>query len=206
MTITELFKYGKQKWMENCLYSGEILLNSAQAFGETSLSIGAHDPEELIINQTIDPKTNNVKIIAEKNNQEITPIGSIKESVISKTDYYIYCLSLVGHSNKIYEAFKADTMIHIKEPQIFIERMYKALDQKFPNYSNLGKPITYIDESSWVSAEVDVFFNKNGTYKYQKEFRFVCLPDDAKQNLKPLLLSVGNIEDIADIHFKNYGS
>jgi len=189
--------------MKNFLYSGEILLNSAQAFGETSLSIGAHDPEELIINQTIDPETNNVKIIAAKINQEIIPVGPITESIISKTDYYIYCLSLVGHSNKIYEAFKADTMIHIKKPQIFIERMYKALDQKLTNYSNIGKPVTYIDESSWVSAEVDVFFNKNGTYKYQKEFRFVCLPDSEEQNLRPILLRIGNIEDIADIYFKD---
>jgi len=193
--------------MLSLLTKGEIQLNPASHYKDTTLPIGAIDPEELSITQSIDPIKHNAKITvysSDRNNLkgEIKPIGVIKETASLTTDYYIYCLSL-RHDAQLFEAFQADSYIHIRNSELFIERVYKVLDDFLPGWINIAKPVIYLNENQYLFDKPDVCFCKKIKYSYQREFRFCCLPESKQNNLTPILVNIGKIDDIADIYYKS---
>jgi len=198
--VRNLYKYGKRDHLQELLDLGTIRLSSALSFGEIALSKGAHDPEELSVAQSINPLKHNTKIVLRKNGREIKPLGTIKQKTCLRTDYYIYCLSLC-HSEKMYDDFNADACVCIKDPAIFIDKVYKALDQVLPSCAIVAKQITYLDESEYHFSHPDVCFCKKDNFRYQKEFRFVCLPEIEQKSLQHIFINIGSIKNIANIYY-----
>jgi len=202
--IKNLYKYGKKQHMLSLLTKGEICLNPASRYRDTTLPIGAIDPKELEITQSIDPIKHNAKIMVydstgKKLKGTLEPKGVIQETTSLGSDYYIYCLSL-RHDVRLFDDFAADSYVHIRNPEVFIERMYKALDYLLPDWANIAKRVFYLDETQYLFDKPDVCFCKRIKYRHQKEFRFSCLPSSKQNSLSPIFVNIGGIDDIADIY------
>lgn len=53
MDDLRLYKFGKRAYMCKLIHDGQLYLSPASKFGESGLSKGAHDPCELILEQTL---------------------------------------------------------------------------------------------------------------------------------------------------------
>lgn len=187
-----LVKFGKTDHLKNMLECGKIRINPASFYSDPSLNSAQKD-DELTIN--LDLRPSKITLTNLSNGSTIKPIGNIRYTVKSKTDYYVYCLSSLM-SFRLFSDFGANCCLVISEPEkftkYFIDKCKKKLSKNY-GWRCCGLPVKYIDPLNTDENNVEVYFTKHFKYWYQNEYRIVFLPNREINKLDILDVEIGNL-------------
>ena len=114
-------------------------------------------------------------------------------TVRSKTNYYVYCLSL-SFTPRLFLDFDADACLIIRKPNDFQKMLLSIFESKMQGWTGTGERVVYIDPLNCPLAHIDVFSSKHFRYAYQREYRLIWLPSDPKQALDHVLLELPDIK------------
>ncbi|SFN27829.1 hypothetical protein SAMN05421741_10381 [Paenimyroides ummariense] len=195
-----LFKRGKKEHIEALFEKGEVYINSIDSIRTWDDNKERSDEDDGI---NFRKYIGNAKIImceigkdAENESIELNAINTtIKQDNITKGNIYcltgIYSDDLQGERNEIkYETQSfGETIILIRKPQIFLNRVFSELEKLgYKNYKS-GRVSYYKND---YSGEIN-FFKKHEKFKSQNEFRIFISND---KNI-PLKVTIGSLKDIA---------
>lgn len=194
-----LAKYTKGRYVDSALRRGEIRISPASNYSDPSLNPAQRDGElkRVFIHPASDVE---LKVPARRGGpptKPIKPIRDVEYHLTSKTNYYVYCLS-TELDPRLLQDFDADGCLVVRDRRVFIERLLSAFERQMPGWCGMAQPVCYVDPYLSSSRDLDLFFTKPARYFYQGEFRFVWLPEDARQVLDPVLLTLGSLEDCCE--------
>jgi hypothetical protein len=194
-----LVKLGHQIFMERMISEGVIRVNPAASFNDASLNRTIRD-DELSISVRKLPEDLSVDELREKVPSEtlIPPQGFREVVVRSLTNYLVYCMSF-RYELRLFDDFQYDACVIVKNPKTFIARVQAKAAEKLPGWRLAVAPVSYIDPLNHGGALPDVFFCKHFRYAYQQEFRLGWLPPRKIDNLDPLDLRLGALDDLAEL-------
>lgn len=201
-----LAKYGKRQHLRETLHKGLVRVAPASSYSDPSLNRAIKD-NELEIAVLIPPSEVKVKIPAYPGGPPVVPVevrGNVTRRLSSKTDYYVYCLSMVLDC-RLFDDFQADACLIITRPKEFIERLESTFERAMPGWSGISWPVQYVDPFlhagplNTPDGNLDVYLCKHFRYSYQEEYRFIWLPDQAQQFLTPMFLELGSLEDCCEM-------
>lgn len=138
---------------------------------------------------------NNPTITHVTTGQSIVPIGDVVETSNIDSDYLTLCLATL-YSDHFYKDFEgSDACLVIHDPNEYFNRMYKAIDMVLPNsWGAVDGAVTYGGRS-----KLGVPFTKPEAFMFQFEWRLVCLPIPSLSKCKAAIITLGSIEDIAEL-------
>jgi hypothetical protein len=201
-----LVKYGEAKYLRDMLDHGIIRVSGASFYADPSLNPAIKD-DELRISLSALGSEVKLKIPEHRGGpptKEVPALGNVTFSYASKTNYYVYCLSTTLDC-RLFPDFKADACVIISNPTEFIKRVYACFDRAVPGWSGITWPVVYLDPFlsrlplKTPDGRVDVHLCKHFRFAYQKEFRFVWLPDEMKTDLQPVFLKPGSLKEFCEL-------
>lgn len=186
----KLYRYSERRWLDRSLRFGEFRLRPASDYKDMEDSAARTDDEQkrrLVLR--------NAKITHVSTGQRIIPIGDVVISSCIESDYLVLCLATM-HSTHFYEDFKgSDACLIIHNPNEFFNRMYSVIDSVLPrSWAAADGPVSY-----GRSSKLGVPFTKPEHFMFQFEWRFACLPIPSLNRCEPTMITLGSIEDIAEI-------
>jgi hypothetical protein len=189
------FKYGKSKYLKQALNEKRIRISPASSYDDPSLNPAIRDKE---LEFSIYPLPSEVKMKAYDGKTREYKGDIHAENLVytrrSKTNYYVYCLSL-SFAPRLFLDFDADACLVIRKPSEFEDLILSAFESKMKDWSGVGRKVVYIDPLNSLMKDIEVFSSKHFRYAYQKEYRFIWLPPNPEQNLDHILIDVPNIEE-----------
>lgn len=194
-----LIKYGKRKHLQKTYDEGLIRLSPASFYDDPSLNPAVKDKELELTVEAL-PREAELYLVDEhtgEKKQRLSPINNIEVTFLSKSDYYVYCMSH-AYDIRLFHDFDADCCLIIKNPKEFIERLITAFHDSMPGYIDQDQRVKYIDPLT-SSGKIDVFFSKHFRYAYQKEFRIVWLPPSLVRKFDAVVLDLGSLTNCTEI-------
>ncbi|WP_459991228.1 hypothetical protein [Methylosoma difficile] len=195
-----LVKFGKYEYLRPTLDTGLVRIMPASYYDDPSLNSAIRD-SELEVSIFGLPSETKIEAICGKTGESkvlIEPIGNIKYTRQSSTNYYAYCLAS-AYSPRLFGDFEADCCLIIKNPCQFVELLMLEFYKKYPDFSASSESVHYFDPLNAKSANLDVFFSKHFRYSYQKEYRIIWLPPKAIMALEPVFLELGSLSSFCEI-------
>lgn len=92
------------------------------------------------------------------------------------------------------EFSETDACLVVRDVEQFSERLHESVESMLPSFSGVDGPIVYVGRSP-----LGAVFTKPTKYLSQQEWRFAWRTRTATSQLQPVMVAVGNIEDIAEI-------
>ena len=135
--------------------------------------------------------------------QKIPIIGDMKK-ILSSSNYYAYCLSY-DLDLRMFKEFAYDACLVIKSPDVFIQKLEKAIKRYIPNWYFYYGPISYYDPRHHHEKEYLMPGDcKDFSFAYQKEYRLLWDPlkptSVDQQILQPIKIEIGSLHDISTIY------
>lgn len=186
----KLYRYSDQKWLDRSLRLGEFRLRPASDYKSMEGSAARTDDEQHRRIVLRNPQITHVKT-----GQPIIPIGDVVMASETESDYLTLCLATV-YSDHFYQDFEdSDACLIIHDPNEFFDRMYKAIDSVLPNsWGAVDGPVSYGS-----SSKLGAPFMKPEKFLFQFEWRFACLPIPSLSKCEATVVTLGSIEDIAEV-------
>jgi hypothetical protein len=189
------FKYGKPKYLKQALNEKKIRISPASSYDDPSLNFAIRDKE---LELSIYPLPSEVKMKAYDGKTGEYKGDIHPENLVytkrSKTNYYVYCLSL-SFAPRLFLDFDADACLVIRKPREFEETILSVFESKMQDWSGVGQRVAYVDPLNCTMADINVFSSKHFRYAYQREYRFIWLPHNPEQTLDHIFIEVPNIEE-----------
>lgn len=217
-----LVKYGRPDDMENLYKHGLVWINPASSYDNPEYNQAIRDKERKLTFKggfvmkehpkrfvTKDFPSNYLQDISELDFVRMFDAPILTENAVAnfdvemKTDYWSYCMSgkLLP---RLFSDFDKTACVLIKrEP--FIERLRAKIKEKKPETSFCAGFIDYQDPLGAYAkrriniSSIPVYMTKWFRYAYQEEFRLVWIPHPFQENLNPMELEIGSLEDIAKL-------
>jgi hypothetical protein len=195
-----LVKIGKYVHMQTMIETGEIRIAPASSYADKSLAIAIRDNElEILAHYAVADIHKTALGRSAANKIDLKRSGEI---TIKRTlpDFYAYCLAH-RYDHRLLDDFKADTIVLIKEPVTFLNKLVEAVKLKYPNQLPRVGAVDYYDPyfvEDW-SLEAEGFI-KHFRYAYQNEFR-VCWNRAAgtPQTLAPFYVRIGDMRKYGEL-------
>jgi len=197
---TYLVKYGKERYIRQAYMAGIIRIAPASSYEDPSLNPSIKD-SELQLSVELLPSETKLHITdgqTGKPKGRLRPVGNIKVTQKSRTNYYVYCLSTV-YDYRLFDDFEANSCLIIGNAEGFLTSLISAFEAECRGWHGWHSEVRYIDPLNISDNDIDVFFGKHFRYSYQKEYRVVWLPENEQKKLAPVLLEVGGLSDCADL-------
>jgi len=190
-----LVKYGKTKYLRQTYERGIIRIAPAASYDDPSHNPAIRDKE---LEVYIQPHPSEMKFTAHdgktgKPKGVFNPIGNLVR-ITSKTNYYIYCLSAIL-APRLFLDFDADSCLIIIKPKEFVVKLLKAFIDKLSGWSGAGMPVKYFDPLNTNIRSLDIYTQKHFKFSYQKEYRGIWLPPSTVNELDPIIIEMGSLED-----------
>jgi hypothetical protein len=116
----------------------------------------------------------------------------------SPTDFWLYCVT-TSVEPRLFVDLQADACVIIRDKKKFGELLRGAARASLPPASAHDGPAIYVDPLLPKTSMVFVPFAKHFGYSYQDEHRFCWLPTQPAKELSPVDVSLGSLNDIADL-------
>lgn len=190
-----LFKYGKSNYLKQALSENKIRISPASSYRDPSLNPAIKD-EELELSIYPLPSELEMKAYDGKTGKykgNIHPENFVY-TARSKTNYYVYCLSL-SFAPRLFLDFDADACLVIRKPRKFQEMILSIFESKMKGWSGGVEKVVYIDPLNCPMADIDIFSSKHFRYTYQREYRFIWLPPNAEKNMDHIWIDVADFKD-----------
>jgi hypothetical protein len=129
---------------------------------------------------------------------DVTPDQRVDVSFQSPADYWIYCVT-ESIDPRLFVDFEADACVVIRDRKAFAERLQLGAGRALGRVRSQAQLIEYIDPLLPKTAKMFLPLSKHFGYSYQSEFRFCWFPVEPLSELPSMDISIGSIEDIADL-------
>jgi hypothetical protein len=195
-----LIKYGECKYLKPAYETGAIRISPASRYSDPSLNRAIRD-EELELSIYYHPSRAKNEILeehADELNPPVPPTGNVVYTLNAPTNYYVYCTA-AEYAYRLFPDFEADCCLIINKPQIFIERLVRAMSVKLPGWRVFGTGVRYIDPMNTTKEELDIFFCKHFKYAYQKEYRIIWIPPAPQMTLTHIDVEIGSLKDCCEL-------
>ncbi|HEV7855798.1 MAG TPA: hypothetical protein VGO72_02455 [Herminiimonas sp.] len=93
----------------------------------------------------------------------------------------------------------ADSYLVIHDAEEFGERVHRAAQRALPNWAGIDAAISY-----GIPSPLGKAFTKAKQRATENEWRFAWRPMQANASLHPVVIRVGSLQDIAELHTKNH--
>ena len=204
------------------LLRGEVYLNSATNYNESMHNQAVRDDE-----LAIDFKGGCVRALhpTQYYNRDSVPPSSVVErglgfrlifdspdlgldeyattTIKMPTDYWMFCAA-DQLDPRLFADFEADCcVILMRKP--FIERLASRIPPQLRNVKmSIGRvhyvdPLGAMSPGMAVKPSMPIHMTKVCRYAYQREIRFVCLPNTLTESLEPRPVQIGSLLDIAEL-------
>jgi hypothetical protein len=193
-----IYKYGKSKYMRPAFEKGYFRISPASSYDDPSLNPAIRD-KELEIEITINPNLIKINVIDGKTGEpkgSIEPIGN-RLNYQSTTDYYVFCLAS-AFAPRLFLDFENDACLVIKDVDLFFKRMNVHLSNQLAGWLHTARPVNYIDPLNCNPNDIDIYITKHFRYYYQKEFRALWIPRKPENDLSPIDIEMGSLNDICE--------
>lgn len=201
--IISFIKFGQFEHMNDLLKNGTLYFNPISYFQKIESKDGRADSYEGTTRIRNYHEYDNVKTTITfpetGKTLEVNPIKLHLREFLDELQGNIYSMYAVKTPDVFEKNYKINNklkefgshLVMIKNPKEFIDRIVNKLKLKSIDFK--AKLVQYYEKDKF-NGELD-FFMKSKDFEYQKEFRFFLY----KNSLKPFSLSIGSIEDIAEI-------
>lgn len=188
-----LLKFSKKKYVQEMYGLGNFRLAPASFYNDPSLNAAIRD-DELVFKGSASTKLKS----AVKAGRVASGYGRVEYSVKARTNYYVCCFAS-SYKNREFADFEADACLVIKKPRLFIDRLIKAGCDLLPGFEGFASNVKYLDPLLCDPTKIDVNFAKHFKYSYQNEYRAIWAPKEAASELPVKFLTIGALDDIAEI-------
>ena len=188
-----LFRYGKSKYMEPLIESGELRLGPASFYLEGTIGNPRTDDELTRTSYLYGKQTR----ITSQSGINIPVIGDVK-CTVSAGNYYVLCMSQTSNQG-LFDDFACDACVVINDIEEFANRIKNVL----PAHWVLGHgPVEYFDPYEIGLESLDPLLSKDFSFAYQMEYRFICCPNERIDAKKFCHLKIGNLSDLATMIYR----
>lgn len=192
-------KFGKHRHLKPMLLHGKLRLTPAEFYQNSELVEAMKDREtERWFHH---PKFD--LILAGKSHFTINGIDAEIEDgffkfVVSCPNYVLWsaCKDI---DRRLPDDFSADSALVVRKPHVFISRLKHGAKRIWPTTPTWGGEVKYYDPCSFADIRSRPETIKHFSYFYQREWRFCAFPDEESMPTEPLEISIGSLEDIAEL-------
>jgi hypothetical protein len=192
-----LLKLGRRAHMEALLDQGQLRIAPASDYGDSSLNAAVHD-DELSFESIARPGFR--VMVSDRPEGPYIPVGGLRQARMKSTlptDYFVYCMSYSARP-RLFGDFAYDACVVITDPRAFVTRVETVVARVLPDYQRgLGR-VRYADPH-FDHGRLEIAMTKHFRFAYQCEFRMIWVPPNARKDLKPFFVTVGNLRDIATL-------
>jgi hypothetical protein len=193
-----LIKYGKREHMENLFHEGRLRIQPASYYTRKDLNGAVRDDERRLPLSFALGRDDIKKIVLNPQDvPEVTPDRRVDVVFQSPADYWMYCLT-ESVEPRLFVDFEADACVISRDRQQFADRLRRAAQILGRARCQAG-PVEYVDPLLPKRAEIFLPMAKHFGYAYQAEYRFCWFPVNPVPQLQPVDLSIGGLEDIAEL-------
>lgn len=190
-----LFRYGERKYMQPIVEQGSIRIVPASSYRIIEEDCGRADDE--LAKSSFWP--GEYSRITTKDGKEIPIKGDVQKTVCFP-DYFVLCMSC-DWDLILFEAFKGDSCVVIRKPQVFAQRLELAAKIYLDDWYFFHAPVQYFDPYEMSRREFfDPGMSKNFCFAYQREYRFIWIHLGGKEASGFKLLDLSPLNDIAELH------
>ena len=147
------------------------------------------------------PNKKKNEVLEQLSNDLKTPVeavGDVTKVLSAPTNYYVYCMA-AEFDLRLFGDFKADSCLLITKPIVFIDRLFRAVGEKLPDWRRGGIGVKYIDPVNTTEEEIDLHYCKDFSYAYQKEYRLIWTPPVPETALKFIDVELESLEDCCEL-------
>lgn len=195
-----LYKFGKRIHIRDLHQRGHLLLRPAMFYDDVSLGPAIAD-DELSYELASDIFQDDLIHLDPFQRRLSDVFGGVdlkRHRLTSPTSYYIYCMTYVLDI-RLFEDFRSDTVLIIKDPALFALRFLNAFGKHLSEWFFDVCMVNYFDPYHPNQHVKTVFRSKHFRYQYQKEIRFAFLPPKPERTLESIELDLGSLTDIATV-------
>lgn len=185
---TEIYRYAKEHRLRRFLEFGEVRLSPASTF--KNAASGRKDDEQVRKNEL-----QNCRIVNTRTGGALNPIGPVIHRQEITTDYLILCFSRTLEKKIFADLPEADAYIVIRNVKELRERIFASTDRVLPTWAGRDASVSYEFESPHGAT-----FVKPVKFFHQQEWRFSWMPESRIAQAQPVIISIGCIKDIAELH------
>lgn len=114
------------------------------------------------------------------------------------TDYWLYCVTSAVEP-RLFVDFNAQACVIIKDKKKFRRLLELQGAVKFPDALHRRRKVVYIDPLLPSTSVIDVPMSKHFRYEYQREYRYVWMPERPMDKLPYIDLELGDLQGIAEL-------
>ncbi len=184
-----LYRYSQAKYLDRSLELGEFRLRPAADYHDLIDDLARQD-NELLRLQSTDGAA--VKISVSRDPGDIMPIGQVDYRSEIHTNYLVACFSTAP--SQFAEFPDTDACLVIDKVEEFCERIHVAVEVQLPHWAGFDAAVTYGGHHP-----LGAVFSKPLHFCTQREWRFGWLPDIPVRNLQPMIIRIGNIENLGHL-------
>ena len=187
---TKLYRYSERKWLDRSLRLGEFRLRPASDYKDMEGAAARTDDEQHRRIALRNPRLTHVRT-----GRPIIPLGDVTMSSDIDSDYLTLCLATI-YSDHFYQDFEgSDACLIIHHPDELFARLYRAINSVLPpEWAAVDGPVSYVG-----CSKLGAPFMKPEKFLFQFEWRLVCLPIPSLGKCKATMVTIGSIEDIAEV-------
>ncbi len=93
---------------------------------------------------------------------------------------------------------RVDSYLVVHDAEEFGERLHKAVQRTLPNWAGIDAAVSY-----GAPSPLGKVFSKAKNHAKENEWRFAWRPMHAGASIHPVVIKIGSIEDIAELHSRN---
>lgn len=93
---------------------------------------------------------------------------------------------------------RIDAYLLIHDAEEFGERVHRAAQKILPNWAGIDAAISY-----GTPSPLGKVFSKTENRAEENEWRFAWRPMQARASVNPVVIQIGSLEDIAELHVRN---
>lgn len=198
---SHLIKFGMHEHMLELYNSGRLRIAPATSYSDASLNPAIHD-DELLLSSFGQQSEVLIEVFDAKTGQPMAatkPIGNIKYTSRSKTDYFVLCLGKRLDA-RLFRDFGYDACLILRDPEEFKRRLGKAVEARLPDWIGVHAEVRYLDPFNCHRGDMDVYFGKHLKYWYQHEYRCVWVPKPPPViGLDPFFVDLGSMREISTL-------
>jgi hypothetical protein len=196
---TVLIKYGKRAHMERLFGNGDLRVQPASYFMSKDLNGAVRDDERrLPMSFALTRDEIQSIVLNPQDVPDVTPDQRVDVVFQSPADYWIYCVT-ESVEPRLFVDFEADSCVIVRDRAQFADRLCGIASLEVGNARHQAGPVKYIDPLLPKTAKIFLPFAKHFGYSYQSEYRFCWFPMNPVPQIQHVDLSIGNLEDIADL-------
>lgn len=194
-----LIKYGRREHMETPFHEGQLRIQPASYYTRKDLNGAVRDDERRLPISFALARDDIRKIVLNPQDvPEVTPDQRVDVVFQSPADYWMYCLA-ESVEPRLFIDFEADTCVIVRDRHQFVGRLRSMASRTLGRVRCQMGPVEYVDPLLPKRAEIFLPMAKHFGYAYQAEYRFCWFPVNPVPELKHVDLSIGSLEDIADL-------